>query len=139
MTSGRLERIILGSSIPPVLGGFIFHVYMSIINTTPSYSPEYAESPITHFIAGIFFVPIISLVLFGIQSLLYSLLMEFVVQKIGSDTLVIIFSMLLGALVASLLGSETGIIGGVVGLIVGYYLRKYIKLEQANKEINKDT
>ena len=129
MPLGRADRIILGSCIPPFLGGLIFYVYMSIITTTPSFSPEYNESPFIHFFAGIFYVPIISFVLFGIQSFFYSLLMEFVVQKINNDILVFFISMMLGALIVSFLGLHAQIIGGVVGLIVGFSLRRHIKVK----------
>jgi hypothetical protein len=67
--------------------------------------------------------------------------MEFVVQKIGNDKLVIIISMLLGVLVVRFLGLGnilgTGVstdlasvvigVGGGVGLIVGNYLRNHFK------------
>lgn len=127
MNSRRIERVILGACIPPLLGGFIFFIWISIMSTTPSYSPEYTESPILHFFGGLFYVPIISFFLFGMQSFLYSLLMEFVVQKISSDALFIAFSILLGALVPIIFGFEAGVIGGVVGLMVGCFLRLHIK------------
>jgi hypothetical protein len=141
MSTGRKDRIIFGSCIPPLLGGLIYYVYISIvIETTPSYfSPEYNESPITHFFGGLFFVPFISigfLILFGLQSFFYSLIMEFWVQKINNDILAVFISMIISALILNFNGFHAQIMGGIVGLIVGIYLRKKIKLKPANKQIN---
>jgi len=84
-----------------------------------------------------------SVLFYGIQSLLYSLLMEFVIQKIENDKLVIVCSAILGVFVVRFLGlgsifgkgvssdiaSVVMVVGGVVGLIVGYYLRKQFKFK----------
>lgn len=136
MSSGRTDRIILGACIPPVLGSLIFYVFMFITN--PSYSPVYIESPIIDSLTGVLYVTTISFIVFGIQSLLYSLLMEFAVQKINNDFLVFFISMVLGALIAKFMGIHVQIIGGITGLIVGFFLRRHIKLKPANKKIQRD-
>ena len=142
MTSDRTSRIILGSCIPPALGGLIFYAYLFFFDTTPSYSPEWNNRNIINFIPGYFFIVLLTSIFFGIQSFFYSLLMELAVQKINNDKLVIFISMLLGTLVTSLFpsffGSKILIIGGVVGLITGYFLRRLIKLQPANPSFKRD-
>lgn len=80
------------------------------------------------FIAGAPFVMLISLIIFTIPCMLYSLLMEFIVQKIDNDLVVILISACLGANIANFFGYKSLIIGGIVGLMVGYVLRKSFKL-----------
>jgi len=138
MTSGRMERIVLGSCIPPALGGLIFYVYLFFFDTTPTYSPEWADRNIIAFISGGYFAVLIFLIIFLVPSILYSLIMEFVVQKIDNNILVIIISMLLGTFITGFFGFEARLTGGGVGLIIGYYLRRNFKLMQVNKLLNKD-
>ena len=140
MTISRLDRIALGSFIPPALGGLVFYVLLSI--THSSFLLMESEGfflNIIEFIWRPIAMMLFSIAFFGIPSVFYSLLMEFAVQKINNDVLVIFISILLGGFVASILGSDSRWIGGGVGFITGYYLRKSFKLDPANKKINKDT
>jgi ABC-type multidrug transport system permease subunit len=140
MNPKRLERIIVGTFIPPILGGFLFYVYMMLVNTQEimDSSLNFATMNFTdlaayivEFIGRLLVIIIFTLAFFGIQSVLYSLIMELAVQKISSDKLVIFISMLLGVLVASLfvsfVGFNVSIIGGIVGLLVGQHLRTHFK------------
>jgi hypothetical protein len=113
----------MGSVMPPALGGLIFWLYLFFFDTTPTYSPEWASRNVIALISGGYFTILISTIIFVIPSLFYSLLMEFVVQKINNNILVIVISMLLGACIAGVFGFNARLIGCVVGLIVGYYLR----------------
>ena len=144
MASSRLKRVALGSLIPPILGGLVFYVFLCFhaifISTRSTFFTMESEGLLLNIIELIWspiYMVILSVIFFGIPSVLYSLIMELVIQKINNNILVIFISMLLGALVASILGSNTGIIGGVIGLIVGYYLRR-LKLEPANKSLKQD-
>ena len=143
MSSGRVERILIGTFIPPILAGFICafigtghklitsHFNFSWMRISEAFSTIIGL--ITVSIGFMFF----SALFYGIQSLLYSLLMEFVIQRIENDKLVIVISAILGVFVVRFLGlgsvfgigvgsdiaSIVMVVGGVVGLIVGYYLR----------------
>lgn len=128
MASERAERIILGSCAPPALSGFIFFTYLFFLDPFPSYSPEWANRGVMEFIAGAPFVMLISLIFLIIPCMLYSLLMEFVVQKIDNDLVVILISACLGAYTAKFFGDKALIVGGIVGLMVGYVLRNSFKL-----------
>lgn len=149
MSSGRTKRILIGTFIPPILGGFIFafigtvhklitsHFNFSWMRISEAFNTILGLLPVS---VGFIFL---SVLFYGIQSLLYSLLMEFSVQKIRNDKLVIVISIFLGVFVVKFLGlgsvigkgvsadiaSVVMVIGGVVGLIVGYYLRKQFKLK----------
>jgi ABC-type multidrug transport system permease subunit len=140
MNPKRLERIIVGTFIPPILGGFLFYVYMMLVSTQEimDASLNFATMNFTdlaayivEFIGRLLVIIIFTLAFFGIQSVLYSLIMELAVQKVSSDKLVIFISMLLGVLVASLfvsfVGFNVSIIGGIVGLLVGQHLRTHFK------------
>ena len=153
MSSGR---ILIGTFIPPLLAGFFCafigtghklitsHFNFSWMRISEAFSTILGLIPVS--IGFLFF----SLIFYGIQSLFYSLLMEFVVQKIDNDKFVILISILLGVFVVRFLGlgSITGFgvstdiasvvigVGGVVGLIVGYYLRNNFVSKLANKQIN---
>ena len=144
MKSGRIERIVVGTLVPPVLGGLlcacIGTIYelatsrfdFSWIRTQEALETLFSLIPIS--LVFIFF----SLLFYGVQSFLYSLLMEYVVQELKSDKLVILISMLLGIFVVTVLGIGNIIgmnigaeianvvvfVGAVVGLIAGSYLRK---------------
>ncbi|MEW6994781.1 hypothetical protein AADZ84_11005 [Colwelliaceae bacterium MEBiC 14330] len=158
MTSERIVRIVLGFSMPPLLAG-VFLAFIATVHKLLTSHFNFSWMRISEALDTVFgFIPVsiglmfFALIFYGIQSLLYSLLMEFVVQKMNNDKLVILISMLLGVFVVRFLGlgNILGIgvstdianvvtgVGGVVGLIVGYYLRKDFRLELANKPINQD-
>ena len=149
MASERPWRILMGLIMPPALGGLffaciiLFHkLITSHFNFTWMRISEVLTDILTLIPASIFFI-VFSFIFYGVQSLLYSLLMEFAVQKIRNDKLVIVISIFLGVFVVRFLGlggiigkgvsadiaSIVMVIGGVVGLIVGYYLRKQFKLK----------
>ncbi|MEW6996053.1 hypothetical protein AADZ84_17655, partial [Colwelliaceae bacterium MEBiC 14330] len=116
MTSGWTERIIFGAFVPPLLGGF-FCAFITMVHKLLTSNFNFSWMRVSEASATIFeLIPVsigfmfFSLIFYGIQSLLYSLIMEFVVQKIGNDKLVIIISMLLGVLVVRFLG-----LGNILG------------------------
>ncbi|WP_057833199.1 hypothetical protein [Colwellia sp. TT2012] len=132
MFSGRMERILLGTAIPPILGGLLYCVLMLLTSFK---------------VGSIVLIPFIILgfiVLAGIPSLLYSLLMEFAIQKINNDKLVICISIVLSGFIGRVLGeiywdpSIMSLIGGLIGLMVGYYLRWHIRGKPANKLFKRD-
>lgn len=158
MTSERKERIFMGFFIPPILAGFlcafiiILYKLMSS-NFNFSWMRLYeAFETILLLVPLSIFLMILALVFYGVQCLFYSLLMEFVVQKINNDKLVILISILLGVFVVRVLGlgsiSDIKIdpelanivvwVGAGVGLVVGYYLRNKFKSETSQKLIQKD-
>lgn len=149
MSSGRTDRILIGTFIPPLLAGFLcafIGTGYELLTSNFNFSwMRISEALVTIFqlipisIAFMF----LSLIFYGFQSLLYSLLMEFVVQKINNDKLVVFVSILLSVFVVkflglgSILGVGVGtnitisvmVVGVLVGLIVGYYLRRlFIKV-----------
>ena len=75
----------------------------------------------------------------GIQSVIYSTLMEYYVNpKISNDVLVIIISGVLGALSgAVVLGSAGAVLGVVPGFVTGIYLRRSF-VKAANNELKGD-
>ena len=143
MGSERPWRILMGSIMPPALGGLFFAcvaLYQKLITSHFNFTWMRISEALTDILtlipASIFFI-VISIIFYGIQSLFYSLIMEFIVQKLNSDKLVILISIFLGVFVVKFLGMGFGTglanivpwLGGIVGLIVGYYLRKQFKLK----------
>ena len=124
-TAGRTKRIIIGSVIPPVLGGLI--VWLDITFTPLIHSYGMGTLGALQSIFQCCALIIISTIIFVIPSLIYSLVMEFVVQRIDNNVFVVGASMLLGACVAGSSEMGSSIIGAVVGLLVGYYLRNNFK------------
>lgn len=154
MIQGRTQRIIIGSLMPSALVA-LFAFFMSfsakgVITYFTEFPLLFSDELSIYGISNYIFdilrhmlqplglimgVTIMILILFGIQSILYSFLMEFVVQKLNNDALVILISALLGILVANSLFRSEGefdvSIGSAIGVIVGYYLRRHNKIDQA--------
>ena len=132
MVSGRIERIMLGTIIPPTLSGLLYSVLI-LINSLELDS-----------IALFPFIMLGFIWLAGIPSFLYSLLMEFAIQKINNDKLVIFMSMLFSGGLGKILGEIYWdplimlSIGCISGLIVGCYLRWHMMLKPANKALQQD-
>lgn len=149
---GRIDRIFTGFLLPPILGGFFCACVGAVYQIMTGHF-DFTWMRISEKLTTIFQIIPISIgfaffafILYGVQSLLYSLVMEFFVQRIASDRLVIIVSMFLGVFTVRFLGlggiSGLGIsasisnilvgVGGCVGLIVGLYLRYHFKSELIN-------
>jgi hypothetical protein len=131
----RSQRIILGACIPPVLGALLFYAYMQLGIPYIPYSFGNSDYTVLELLAAGSFACLLGVILFGVQAFFYSLVMEFFVQKIPNDNLVVLVSMFLGALVAWPAGSDARLIGGVVGFIVGYLLRRHYKLMLATNVV----
>jgi hypothetical protein len=128
MYDNYLSRILIGVFFPPILGCFFFYLLFYAIGSKHGL----LES------AQVFVVfSIWSLFIFGIPSLIYSLVMEYFVQKVQEDKIVYATSSFLGGLVGVIMSYGGFIIGILVGFIMGVILRYHYKT--ANKKINKDT
>ncbi|XPF95302.1 hypothetical protein ACM9HF_04615 [Colwellia sp. RE-S-Sl-9] len=115
MVSNRTHRIIAGVVFPPLVGACLFFFF-----TVLQAGKGGASQVVT------FFVMIIgAFVLMGLPSILFSLIMEFCVQRISNNKIVIIVSMFLGVVCGVLFGVVGCIVGGATGISVGWYLRHH--------------
>ena len=120
MDDGHLERILLGIFLPPLIGGFLFFVLF----LRPELSLLFSLKTITDFLSFL----MVAYAFMGVQSLIFSLLMEFFIQKFESNKLVYMFASFIGAMSGFILLFHGIIIGLFVGFIVSYWLRlMYIK------------
>ena len=128
MYDNYLSRIFLGCIGPPILGSFFFYLLFSSFGSSDDFL----------ILSKVFLVfAFWSLFIFGIPSLIYSLVMEFFVQKFQRDKLVYFTSVSLGGVTGCIMGYGGFIIGMLVGFIMGIVLRYHYKT--ANKKINRDT
>ena len=127
MYDNYLSRILIGFFLPPVLGCFFFLLLFYAFGATHGLLE----------LAQVFVVfSVWSLFIFGIPSLIYSLVMEYFVQKIQEDKIVYGTSSFLGGVVGVIMSYGGLIIGIIVGFIMGIILRYHYKT--ANKKIKRD-
>ena len=129
MDDGHFYRVIIGFIIPPTLGCFFFYLVF--------FFPQISTDDIVGSIQVFLVFTVWTFFIFGIPSLIYSLVMELLVQKAKNDKTVYLISSALGGLSGCIMSYVGLIIGLLVGYIVGFYLRSCYKT--ANKKINKDT
>lgn len=113
--SGRIARICTGFLLQPILGGFFCACVGAVYRITTGHF-NFTWMRISEKLTTILEIIPISIglaffafILYGVQSLLYSLVMEFVVQRVASDKLVVLISMILGVFTVRFLG-----LGGVL-------------------------
>ena len=127
MYDNYLSRIFLGCIGPPILGSFFFYLLFSSFGSSDDFL----------ILSKVFLVfAFWSLFIFGIPSLIYSLVMEYFVQKIQEDKIVYGTSTFLGGVVGIIMSYGGLIIGIIVGFIMGIILRYHYKT--ANKKIKRD-
>lgn len=111
MRKVRIYRIAFGIIVPPFLGALA-----SFVSDFIKYG-----MPLTFDRLGLYLL--FAYLIMGMPSILYSLIMEFIVREFITPTTVlkkltyVITSMILGAIAGSILGVEFLTIGGVVGAI----------------------
>lgn len=115
----RIYRLILGAISPPIIGVCLGLIFAEVTSKQPS--PFNIVELLGIFLLGFIFA--------GLQSAMYSLIMEFIVQRYKNNLqLFFIFSMALGGLAGLslivLFGFNINVflIGIMVGALVGYVL-----------------
>lgn len=122
----RVKRLLLGFALPPVLGALCISLIFLI-------------SGKVSMAFGLLIISIpFAFVLTGIQSIIFSFVMEFLVLAKASDvTYVITSGVILGVLSSFFMGTMYCVVGAIVGGLSSYFLfRRY---NTVNKKINKDT
>lgn len=114
IVQGRYRRLIIGFLFPPILGALLLSLSFLILGKV-------------EFAFGLLIITIpIAIVFTGLQSLIYSVLMEFyILPRINTKSSVIIIASVLGIFSGLIIGIFLGgFIGGIVGGYVGNYLYK---------------
>ena len=118
-TKGRIKRLLMGALAPPLVGAFLFMVYLG----------EYGQG-MPRVINDLTAVLFLGYLLGGIQSFVYSLLMEFLINpKAKTDTIAIFISAVIGAASGLVIDQspELAAAGFLVGGFMGYILRNSYK------------
>jgi hypothetical protein len=120
-------RFILGVFLPMILGTAVF----LIIGTITSSKESVGFSEILSIILMSLILFPFAMIFVGVQSLIYSFLMEFAVNPfVKSDLIAVLISLLLGVLSGFVLSDpEMMMIGAIVGLVVGIILRSIYTFE----------
>lgn len=112
----RASRLAIGFFLPPLFGGIFVYILIGDPN------------PETNLVILFFFIS--AFILVGLPSLIYSLLMDFVINpRVTSDLRVVLLSALLGTLIFIGLGTA-------IGLIVGMILRRQYILAPGVSQIS---
>jgi len=138
---GRAKRIILGALLPPIVGLFLLAIWGVVLNYFIDSKDIILrfdhELPIllsilksaVAYIGAILILALFASFVSGIQSIVISFLMEYIINpKIENNLIVLLIYGLLGVIsgviVDQLIGETSLIvIGGVTGIIVGKILR----------------
>jgi len=121
----RVKRLLLGFALPPVLGALcISLIFLISGRVSMAFSLLIISIPFAFFLTGI-------------QSIIFSFIMEYLILAKASDvTYVIISGVILGVLSSFFLSTMFCVIGAIVGGLSSYLLfRRY---NTANKQINRD-
>ena len=122
---GRFSSIFFGFVLPPIIGALCFALFLSL-------AAEVIEV-IEVFALFILFIPFAFFIV-GIQSLIFSLVMEFIILVKVSDVKYVIASgCALGVLSSFFMGAVFCVIGAIVGGLSSYFL--YRRYKVANKSI----
>jgi hypothetical protein len=118
--------LLLGFALPPVLGALCISLIFLI-------------SGKVSMAFGLLIISIpFAFVLTGIQSIIFSFVMEFLVLAKASDvTYVITSGVILGVLSSFFMGTMYCVVGAIVGGLSSYFL--FRRHNTVNKKINKDT
>ena len=124
LSKPRLIRLLGGILLPPLLGALLIFVPVILFNMIATTSTGKNWQDI---VSGIFIAILFAYIFAGLQSLVASLLMEFVVNpKARRDGLAVSAGGFFGLL--SVLPLASGLVflpvGLIVGLLVGWWLRK---------------
>ena len=124
---GRKARIVLGILLPPLFGVIVFLVPTTVDCVTQDQNELACGMPR--------FLVISAYLLMGLPSIIYSLVMEFVVNsKISSYKICILVSSFLGVAAGMVTGKLfLVVVGAIVGLLTGMILRKNYENDLANK------
>ena len=131
--NNRWERLVAGIFMPGAIGTILLFVFMLFIRQPQDISPLYFMS----FVGMLIFAYLYA----GIQSVIYSIAMEFVVNpRVESNFIAVGVSGILGALSGVFIwGWFIAVIGLLSGLVSGLYIRNsYIKEKENNKKFNTD-
>jgi hypothetical protein len=124
-------RLLIGILLPITIGSIIFAgiAFASELKGNINI-PELPLLVTGLFVMGLFIFPF-AMIFVGIQSIVYSLLMEFVINPwIKNNFVAIMVSILLGTLSGYVLKEDLlALIGAIVGLIVGVILRSMYSFE----------
>lgn len=124
--NGRKSRILIGAFMPAFLGVLFF------FSTSAAFDAE-KEFKIRELFDPMFLlIMLVAYAFVGIQSLIYSFLMEFIVNpKIVNNFVVVFTSMIMGAVSGVVLGSVGAAIGLMIGFLLGLILR-YLYIKSVN-------
>jgi hypothetical protein len=133
MNRNKIKRLIIGSAFPPLIGSLLLMsvgLYNTVINKENFSFIEYSKS----FLVLLLF----AYLTIGLQSILYSFIMEFVINKrINNSKIYYLSSAVAGFILGmSLMHITWGIIGLITSMILSVILRNnYLKSE---KELTKN-
>ena len=117
---GRYIRLLIGTLMPAVVGVLLFFILL-----LTKESPKATDASYITAIQVFFFMLLFGYIFVGIQSLLYSVAMEFYINpKVNDQASAIAISTAIGALCGLILGPPGMLIGGASGLITGLCVRK---------------
>ncbi len=130
MKQGQIYRITVGIIYPPLVGWTLF-ILLGVFYESP-------EANGSIFPIAFFFLLFAYLYMF-IPSVIFSLLMEFIVNKRISNGLVAIaFAGFYGLIIGNFLGPLWWQVGLITGVLVGWYLRHNWH-QTVNKSSKRDT
>lgn len=112
---GRKHRLVIGFIAPPLLGFVLLSLFL--------FFAAQGEAD-ERFLAGAFLLGLpVTFLAVGLQSLLFSCLMEFLILvKFSSHLVVLCFSLIIGFLSGLFFGLFFAVYGAIVAGIVGLYL-----------------
>lgn len=115
-TQGRMHRIVIGFITPPIVGVILLYLVLLFFSKS--------ELDI-QFSNGTFLIGIpLSFVVTGTQSMVFSLLMEYVINSNTQNRpLSVLFAAVIGGISCAFFGWVFVVLGVLVGTILGWYLR----------------
>lgn len=126
-----LIRLLIGILLPGPLGMLLLSLFMYITDIAQGVNESI---DILTLVYGMFLFSLLSYVFVGIQSIVYSCLMEFIINRfVKNDAAAVGISTLLGALSGLIIGGFGAVIGAMVGLIVGAILRSNYRKVMAHE------
>ena len=112
---GRRYRIVIGFITPPIVGVILLYLVLLIFSKS--------ELDI-QFSNAIFLVGIpVSFVVAGIQSMVFSLLMEYVNSNTKNRSFSVLFAAVIGGISCAFFGWVFVVLGILIGTTLGWYLR----------------
>jgi hypothetical protein len=120
-------RLLIGFTLPLAIGSEVFAVLALVSEANGNVTLDMLPAMI---IGGVIFFPF-ALIVMGIQSLVYSLLMEFVINPlISTKSIVYLISLFLGVVSSCTIScGYSALVGAVAGLLSGFVLRSIYTFE----------